>query len=119
MRYPGQDLRAISTPSLSQAILAELLLVYIRKFGDDSIKGGPFGESDLDAALFALSEEEIVVKSGMAEASPLTETKIGGLETIIESYLADIRTGIEWLDSATHAKDESAEYFVGRRKTVR
>ena len=119
MRYPGQDLRAISTPSLSQAILAELLLVYIRKFGDDSIKGGPFGESDLDAALFALSEEEIVVKSGMAEASPLTNTKIGGLETIIESYLADIRIGIEWLDSAAHAKDESAEYFVGRRKTVR
>jgi len=84
VRNPGQELRAISTPSLSQAILTGLLLVYIRRFGDDSIKeGGPFGESDLDAALLALSEEEIVVKGGLAEASLLTETKIGGLETII------------------------------------
>ncbi len=94
-------------------------LVYIRKFGDDSIKGGPFGESDLDAALSALSEEEVVVKRELAEASLLAETRIGDLETIIESYLTDIRAGIEWLDSAAQAKDESAEYFAERRKIVR
>ncbi len=94
-------------------------LVYIRKFGDDSVNGGPFGESDLDAALSALGEEEVLVKRELSEASLLAESRIGDLETIIESYLTDIRTGIKWLDTVAGAKEESPEAFAERRKVVR
>ena len=94
-------------------------LVYIRKFGDDSVRGGPFGEADLDAALSAQGDEEVSVKRELSEASLLADTRIGDLETIIEGYLSDIRAGIEWLDTAAKTKDESRERFNERRKIVR
>jgi hypothetical protein len=92
--------------------------IYIKKFGEDSVKGGPFTERDLDTALDSLRKEEIATKRELAELTLLTGKRAFDLGEFIESYILDIKAGLEWLDIKPENTEEKQAQFAERRLIV-
>ncbi len=93
--------------------------IYIKKFGVDSAKGGPFSEKDLDIALENLSEQEVAIKRELAELALLTDNRVFDLEELVESYLLDVKAGLEWLDKEPNNSKEKDAQFVEQRRIVK
>lgn len=92
--------------------------VYVRKFGVDQEKGGPFTKPDLYQVLEELSTEEVQIKREMAEHEILVDTRVDEVDHVVEEYLSDIRIGLEWLDKKPETEEEKDEQFKERRKII-
>ena len=91
---------------------------YVRKFGIDSAKGGPFTEADLDAVLERLTTEEAEAKRELAEVKVLSDSRIAELKPLVATYMADISSGLHWLDRDPENEQDAAEQFAERRRVV-
>lgn len=91
---------------------------YIRKFGIDSVNGGPFTDEDLDYALEELSVEEIQIKRNLMEYEILSNDRIADLEELVVEYIEDIQFGLQWLDGDTTTVEEASDQFRERREIV-
>jgi len=92
---------------------------YIQKFGEDSVKGGPFTQEDLDIALVLLAEEELNIRNELAELAFLVDTRITELESFVEEYLSDVRAGLEWHDCEASNEEEVDLQFDERRRIIK
>ncbi len=104
-----------------QARLADLATereAYVRKFGHDSARGGPFTSDDLDTALESVRGRELEIRREMAEFAALADTSLADLEGLVEGYLANVRAGVEWLSKSTETEAEEQRRFEERRKIV-